>query len=80
MSKISVTVTSENTCYTVEDMSQIGEIDNRQIKYFVIFLCHTEFAYQKIMSLCPRLCLLAFKAHFEKKGPKKAEIQIFKKQ
>ena len=34
---------------------------------FSMFLCHIEPAYQEIMSLCPQLCLLAFRAFFENK-------------
>ena len=60
------------------------------------FLCHIEPAYQKIMSICPQLCLLAFRALLEKractedlqrikkkileKGPQRAKNQYFEKQ
>merc|ERR1711947_58540 len=48
--------------------------------FFFTFLCHIEPAYQEIMSLCPQLCLLSFRALFEnKKAPKRGRNAIFQK-
>merc|ERR1711947_46147 len=48
--------------------------------FFFTFLCHIEPAYQEIMSLCPQLCLLAFRALFEnKRAPKRGRNANFKK-
>merc|ERR1712110_973658 len=44
------------------------------------FLCHIEPAYQEIMSLCPQLCILAFRALFEnKRAPKRGRNANFRK-
>ena len=48
--------------------------------FFPTFLCHIEPAYQEIMSLCPQLCLLAFRALFEnKRAPKRGRNANFQK-
>merc|ERR1711947_30962 len=48
--------------------------------FFFTFLCHIEPAYQEIMSLCPQLCLLAFRALFEnKRAPKRGRNENFQK-
>merc|ERR1712208_148728 len=47
---------------------------------FPTFLCHIEPEYQEIMSLCPHLCLLAFRALFEnKRAPKRGRNANFQK-